>query len=243
MSEIPIFLPKNFYLSFDEYVDSHVESQPKEKNEKAEVIERTISEARDMLDVDLMPILFKNEEVRKHILPYASNYKHLNLYKLGWRMQFGSSKQWAGLCSIEEHEKVLKGQSKNRNIYISIQFTKYDQNWKDNFKDTMLHEMAHAVIFEIFYYSDPMNQYALIQKDPSHLALKGHGTFWNYVCSVLTGKEGCARYYENAKFEEKFENYKYVCFNCDHEKFGGSSMFASRCERCGKAVIIEKNEF
>ena len=243
MSEIPIFLPKNAYSSFDELVDRFVEAQPKEANEKAEIIERTLNEGRDMLDVDLMPLLFKSEDVKKHILPYASTYPHMNLYKLGWRMQFGSSKQWAGLCSVEEHEKILKGQSKNRNIYISIQFTKYDENWKDNFKNTMLHEMAHAVIFEIFYYSNPQNQFALVQKDPSHLPLQGHGTFWNYVCATLTGKEGCARYYENAKYAEEFKNYKYTCSNCDLEKFGGSPIFASRCQRCGKAVIIEKNEF
>jgi hypothetical protein len=102
--------------------------------------------------------------------------------------------------------------------------------------------MAHAVIFEIFYFSsDPFRKLILLEKDPYHSSSKGHGKFWEIVCGALTGQESCDMFYKNAMFEEEFKKYKYVCMNCDNKKYSNDQRFATRCSVCGKAITIEKN--
>jgi len=227
--------------SFDDYIEKK-ELEKSKLNEKSEVINETFTECQKLLDRDILPELMNSKKFVEEIFPYINLYTSFNLYKLGWRMQFGKSKQWAGLCSVQAHEELLTSKSKNRNIYISIDFTKHDANWKQNFKDVMLHEMAHAVIFEIFYFSDQLKTIILLEKDPLHNASKGHGRFWDIVCGALTNQEGCPRFYKNANLEESFKNFKYICYNCENKKFGNNPKFATRCSICGKAIIVEKND-
>lgn len=227
--------------SLEDYLDRYEKSKEPIR-EKGEVIDETFSESQKLLNRDILPELLKSKQFVDVIYPYMDFALKFNLYELGWRMQFGKSKQWAGLCSAEEHKQIKAAKSKNRNIYLSIDFTKHDANWKQNFKDVMLHEMAHAVIFEIFYFTDNIaKKIAFNENDPYHKATKGHGKFWEIVCGALTGKEGCERFYKNASLEEQFKTYRYVCLNCENKKYSNSPNFASRCSVCGKAVIIEKN--
>jgi len=175
-----------------------------------------------------------------------SKYKEFNLYKLGWRIQFGLSKKWVGLCSVKEYEKMGVGkESKNRNLYLSSQFHKYDKNWKTNIKETVHHEMAHAVVRELFYFSDDTfgiwSRFSEI--DPLNEQTEGHGKIWEMICNTILEGGGCSRYAEGLDLEVQFKDWKYECFNCGTKKFGNRSNFATKCISCGKSVLIQKNKY
>ena len=82
-----------------------------------EIIDWTITKGRELLDTDILQDILKNVDAKWK--PYFMTYQTFNLYKLGWRLQFGSSRQWAGLCSWKDET--------TKNIYISIQFVKNER--------------------------------------------------------------------------------------------------------------------
>lgn len=210
--------------------------------QQAEIIDQTMSIGQKLLDRDLLPELL-SAEGDNIIKPYLSDYQHLNLYKLGWRLQFGISKAWAGLCSAQEHKKEELGNlSKNRNIYLSIDFVKHTENWLSlKLKEVMLHEMAHAVVFEIFRHSNPSRWSEFKSIDPADGKTEGHGRAWAAVCHAISGN-ACDQFYNNAIMAESFSNYKYECDFCGFSKYGKSIDFARHCGRCSKSVIVEENE-
>jgi len=116
----------------DEFADYGDEYE--DRNNKAEIVQRTIEFARKKLDSNLYFILTysdytKDIEILQHALKPYRTKEDFNLYRLGWRMQYTSSKTSAGVCSIEEHQKVTETNlSKNKNIYLSVDFAKYEKN-------------------------------------------------------------------------------------------------------------------
>jgi len=236
---------ENFSLARFEDFDEEDERE-NEENEKGAILLEAIEYGRKTLDQNLLPKLLGNTELSNIIFIYLSKYKEFNLYKLGWRIQFGLSKQWVGLCSVKEYEKMGVGkESKNRNIYLSSQFHKYDKNWKTNIKETVHHEMAHAVVRELFYFSDDTfgvwSRFSEI--DPLNEQTEGHGKIWEMICNTILEGGGCSRYAEGLDLEVQFKDWKYECFNCGTKKFGNRSNFATKCITCGKSVLIQKNKY
>lgn len=204
-----------------------IESTPKE------VVE-TYIEGEKLVDFDYLPLLMKVKlkGFRQHLKPFVDK-GHFNLKKLGWKVQFGSSKQWAGLCSAAPSSS---GSSKNRNVYISIQFTKHDANWSKNMKDTILHELAHAIIFEMFYFRGKSMELSRI--DDLHGITKGHGLAFKAVSKAI-GSSGSV-FYTNANFKETFKDFVYRC-PCGNSEYGNSPRFANVCSKCNKMVDIVSN--
>ena len=236
---------ENFSLARFEDFDEEDERE-NEENEKGAILLEAIEYGRKTLDQNLLPKLLANTELSNIIFIYLSKYKEFNLYKLGWRIQFGLSKKWVGLCSVKEYEKMGVGkESKNRNLYLSSQFHKYDKNWKTNIKETVHHEMAHAVVRELFYFSDDTfgvwSRFSEI--DPLNEQTEGHGKIWEMICNTILEGGGCSRYIEGLDLEVQFKDWKYECFNCGTKKFGNRSNFATKCVTCGKSVLIQKNKY
>lgn len=196
-----------------------------------EIIVQTITKGNELINIDYLP---KVKKVRK-LKPYLASFQHMNLFEYGWRFQFGSSKEWAGLCSAQPN---VSYKSKNRNIYVSIEFCKHDANWEKNMKDVILHEIAHAIIFELFYFQG--KSYELARLDDLHKISNGHGIIWKEVCKAISNKE-CPVFYLNANLKESFKNYKYSCPRCYHVGYGDSPFFTSECSNCGASIIVEKN--
>jgi len=216
-------------------LDSFIDSSISKKKEPVtpNIIDQTLEMGCTLVNTDWLPILEKVKLVKKHI---PKDVKKFNLYDYGWRFQFGTSKQWAGLCHYGDNEL---GKSKvNRNIYASIDFVKNEANWRENMRHTLIHECAHAVVAEIFYWGGKMNDLAKIDK--YHNEMKGHGLVWNEVCKAMHGGE-CEMYYNNAAFTEQVKPYKYKCFNCGELAYGSFNNFAKFCKKCKKPVITEKN--
>ena len=234
----------NFSLARFEDFDEEDERE-NEENEKGAILLEAIEYGRKTLDQNLLPKLLANTELSNIIFIYLSKYKEFNLYKLGWRIQFGLSKDWVGLCSVKEYEKIGVGkESKNRNIYLSSQFHKYDKNWKTNIKETVHHEMAHAVVRELFYFSDDTFGVwsRFLEIDPLNDQTEGHGKIWEMICNTILEGGGCSRYAKGLDLEVQFKDWKYECFNCGTKKFGNRSNFATKCVTCGKSVLIQKNK-
>ena len=236
---------ENFSIArFEDFYDE--DERENEENEKGAILLEAIEYGRKTLDQNLLPKLLANTELSNIIFIYLSKYKEFNLYKLGWRIQFGLSKKWVGLCSVKEYEKMGVGkESKNRNLYLSSQFHKYDKNWKTNIKETVHHEMAHAVVRELFYFSDDTfgvwSRFSEI--DPLNDQTEGHGKIWEMICNTILEGGGCSRYAEGLDLEVQFKDWKYECFNCGTKKFGNRSNFATKCVTCGKSVLIQKNKY
>ena len=236
---------ENFSLARFEDFDEEDERE-NEENEKGAILLEAIEYGRKTLDQNLLPKLLANTELSNIIFIYLSKYKEFNLYKLGWRIQFGLSKQWVGLCSVKEYEKIGVGkESKNRNIYLSSQYHKYDKNWKINIKETVHHEMAHAVVRELFYFSDDTFGVwsRFLEIDPLNEQTEGHGKIWEMICNTILEGGGCSRYAKGLDLEVQFKDWKYECFNCGTKKFGNRSNFATKCVTCGKSVLIQKNKY
>ena len=236
---------ENFSLARFEDFDEEDERE-NEENEKGAILLEAIDYGRKTLDQNLLPKLLANTELSNIIFIYLSKYKEFNLYKLGWRIQFGLSKKWVGLCSVKEYEKMGVGkESKNRNLYLSSQFHKYDKNWKTNIKETVHHEMAHAVVRELFYFSDDTFGVwsRFLEIDPLNDQTEGHGKIWEMICNTILEGGGCSRYAKGLDLEVQFKDWKYECFNCGTKKFGNRSNFATKCVTCGKSVLIQKNKY
>lgn len=222
--------------SFEDFEEDYDKNDEVQKE-----VTDTINLARRLLDYDYLPkikkYIFQNSRYSDY-LPYFSKFNSLNLFKLGWRFQYGTSKEWAGLCSIEDTEIMVS--KKSRNLYVSIDFVKHDESWMQNATDTILHEIAHAVVFEVFYFSG--GWFALDSIDPQDKLTGGHGRTWDMVCSAISGGKVCEMYYKNANLKESFKLYKYECYNCGNIQYGNSINFATRCSKCYKPIIVQKNK-
>jgi len=226
------------YGSFEDMVGSFKTKAPNLVEQKKELIELTLSVGRQKVDTDFKPDLMKNtpEELHK----YWEGASHVNLYKYGWRLQFTDSREFAGLCSQEDFGQVQKGNlSKDRNLYLSINFVKSDANWKNNYLDTILHECAHAIVREMIV--TKIGYTSLGQLDPMHITTQGHGKIWKMVCEAINPNGDCGQFYTNAILENSFNEYHFECQNCEYEGFGKTKAFTSNCPKCFKPVIIEKN--
>jgi hypothetical protein len=199
------------------------------------IIKETIDAGNKLIDVDY----FKKIKTIKELKPYIKDMTEMNLHKRGWRFQFGSSREWVGLCSSDP--KTL-GKTAGRNIYVSIEYVKHWKDWKENMKDTILHEIAHAIMFEIFWY-DVRHRDALSKIDELHRISQGHGILWGLVCAKLKGsKERCSITVSTPNKAEEFKPYFYKCPNCGNVEYGDSKYFASKCDECRFETFIQKNK-
>jgi hypothetical protein len=181
------------------------------------------------LDTDILQDILKNVDAKWK--PYFMTYQTFNLYKLGWRLQFGSSRQWAGLCSWKDET--------TKNIYISIQFVKHDKNWQQNAIDTIQHEIAHACVTEGIILK--VGQAAFKMIDPMYVANTGHGDSWKSICQAINIKGDCSVFYSNSDLKPSFRPFKYECVNCKDKGYGNKRGFTSNCFKCFKPVLVTKN--
>jgi len=217
-------------MSLDDFIKK---MQPKSQSNTPSIVGETMERGIELIKVDYLELLLNNQDL-KSIL---DNEKDMNLYKRGWRFQFGKSKNWAGLCDPTP-SGVLK--SKNKNILVSIDFVKGDDNWQTNSINTILHEIAHAIVCEIFYFGK-LTQRDLIQIDPLHFSSKGHGEIWKKVCQTINPEGSCERFYTELRANDFFKKYRYYCINCKHKEYSDAPNFAKRCVKCFKPVNVEGN--
>lgn len=203
-----------------ENIREKVDATPKE-------VTQTIELAQRLLDFD-----YKNALLKTPYMEGMALRQHMNLFKLGWRIQFGTSRQWAGLCDATPNN--FTGKSKvSKNIYISINFVKHDANWANKMQEVILHEISHAIVVEMW-----MDNWSMLrQRDPNHFELTGHGNAWQSVCTTLNNGE-CPRFYKDASFKDEFYGFYYECYSCDYVGYGKTPRFTTLCERCYEPVMI-----
>ena len=216
--------------------DSDIENFHKDKervNTTPAIVTETFEYGNSLVNTDYLGKLIEIELIRKYVL----NYKSMNLYERGWRFNFGTSRQWAGLCS--KSADIIGKSSANKNIYVSIEFVKHDAAWKENMRQTILHEISHAIVMEIFSF-DTKNAGVLHDIDDLHKASSGHGVVWKSVCKALSGSD-CRIMYEKGQFKESFKKYMYDCSSCGNVGYGDYPRFTSNCSQCNKPVLVEAN--
>lgn len=223
---------KEFGGGFDDMINEfEEENKHAKKDETPSIVKETMALGEQLITTDYF-------EKIKHIAlikKFISGIEHMNLYKLGWRFQFGSSRAWAGLCDASPRQI---GKSKNKNIYISIQTVKHDRNWKENATAIIKHEIAHAIVFEIFKQNQESKK-NLHEIDDLDKATQGQGLVWNAVCKAIGGL--CRLSYENADYKESHKKFTYDCPNCEHVGYGDYQKFTTECDNCGAGVIVHPN--
>jgi predicted SprT family Zn-dependent metalloprotease len=220
-------------------IEDLLRSVDKDKQKMGEIVTDTITEARNLLDFDYLPMI--KEADFDFYSRFFAPFSNMNLYKMGWRFQFGTSREWAGLCDSRNRLDISRANlSKNRNLYVSINFVKHDANWQQNSKDVILHEIAHAIVTEVFERN--MSKESLSNLDPKHFLLAGHGELWKKVCNAINKGGTCAQFYANALLKESFKAYMYNCAVCSTTKYSNSSTFTKNCFKCGSPVIVVKSK-
>lgn len=107
----------------------------------------------------------------------------INLSRLGWKFEFNTRKRAAGLCSKNE-----------KTIYISKWLLQQNLEKGLEFEDTLRHEVAHAIDFEIRGTSD-------------------HGRVWKLIArQVLCTGERCVRSEQISVTETT--KYTLICDTC-----------------------------
>jgi hypothetical protein len=219
-------------MNFGDIVDG-LDSFDEEKEVSSENVSETMRVGTEMLDRELLPTLKKVKWLRI----WLKGYDSFNLEKLGWRFNFGTSKQWAGLCSSQVTKNA---KARNQNIYVSIDYVQHDLNWMDNMKDTIIHEMAHAVIQEL-----TLNvvgfRLAHLSYDDQHKMTQGHGILWNEVCAKMSGNH-CPVFYKNSNMAETFKDWKAECLYCGKVEYADRKQeLSSSCSECDMEMIPEQN--
>lgn len=218
-------------MSFDSII-KNISNEADKNNAKADgaLVSETFDAAQRMINVDYLDKIKNIPKIKK----YIEGYKEMNLASRGWKIAFGTSLSWAGLC----HSGRAKGEDV-KNIYISIDFVKHEQNWKAKLHDTIAHEISHAINSEIFFF-DKKNKGELDKIDDLDMASKGHGLVWKAICKKINGAE-CRIFYENSNFTDAIKSFKYVCTFCGHIEYGNFKNFATKCKQCDCSVITENN--
>jgi len=207
----------------------------KPKDEKQDLIDTTLLEARRMLDVDYKENL---QNLPPEIFSLIKNIPSFNLYNLGWRCHYTTHKTIAGVCVNDDYDENQISLKKHH-IYLSIDFVRNEKNWSSRYKDVILHEIAHGIVTAFFI--EPMGFGNFIAIDPLHGETQGHGLIWKAVCGVLNPEGNCDQFFKDAIFEEQHKNYVYKCVNCGNKKYGNSPTFAKICNKCFKSIFVEKN--
>ena len=147
-------------------------------SESVTTIEEIKALAIELLNTTWTIDIFRNQEA-----------KLINLLDLGWCFEFNGRKRAAGLCSKTK-----------KTIFISTWLLEQNLDRALKFEDTIRHEIAHAIDFEIRGKSD-------------------HGQVWKAIArKVLCNAERC---YSIKEIETKVETkYKLVCpkEDCNFER-------------------------
>ena len=206
-------------------------------NDKKEVANKDVTETMkvgtEMLDENLLPALKKVKWLKK----WLKGYETFKLQDFGWRFNFGTSKQWAGLCSsqISKHSKSL-----DKNIYVSIDFVEHDRNWIKNMRDTIWHEMAHAVVQELIINVVGF-RLAHLAYDDQHQMTQGHGLLWSDICAKIS-KNHCPVFYKGSDMKDSFKNWKAECLFCGNKEYSDRRQnLPPNCPKCKTKMIIEQN--
>jgi predicted SprT family Zn-dependent metalloprotease len=127
--------------------------------------------------------------------------KDFNLIDLGWKFEFNNRRGSLGIC-----------QYRGKTIYVSLWFLEQhlDKAWR--FENTIRHEIAHAIDFEIRRKSD-------------------HSYLWKRVASqVLSIPNRCVPIGGEAT-DKKASKYTLICDNCGKES--ASHKKKKRISACG----------
>jgi predicted SprT family Zn-dependent metalloprotease len=149
-------------------------------------------------------------DIYRHQLP-----RNISLKSLGWKFEFNSIKRAAGLCSKNE-----------KTIYISRWLLEQNLAKGLEFEDTLRHEIAHAIDFEIRGTSDHGRVWKLIARQvlctaercfKSDQIAVTETTKYTLICDTcgtksarhkVTKRKGacvkCCNAYNNGRFSEKF---------------------------------------
>jgi predicted SprT family Zn-dependent metalloprotease len=222
-------------MSFEDIarkISKEIDTKPKN-----EIADQTLDLGMVLTAKDFIEPIKKIKQLKKILEKVDS----MNLYKRGWRFQLGTSKEWAGLCSAAP-SSVYKSKE-NKNLFVSIDVVKGDDNWKDNMKSTIYHEIAHAIVREIFYYPESPSTIATLDKiDSDHRPSKGHGEIWRLVCAAIVEKGVvCTQYYKPIVENNYFKKFRYICTYCENKQYSNSKFFATRCSSCQKPIQVVTN--
>ena len=82
-------------MAFEDFI-SKLESKGIEAEKpRFEIVDKTMDLALSVVSTDFITQIKRIPKLKKIL----ANVDEMNLYKRGWRFQFGTSREWAGLCS------------------------------------------------------------------------------------------------------------------------------------------------
>lgn len=138
--------------------------------------------------------------------------KRYNLNDLGWRFSMNTNKSRFGVCKASRSN--FFGSVTNKKLELSSWLVTNADKSLDEWVNTMLHEIAHAIDVER-------------RGNSSH----------DYVWSAIALSIGCdAKVYGDFKVDAKNSKYTIKCISCGHERAGHkySKRVAEGHASCGK---------
>lgn len=195
--------------------------------EQPEIIKKTMSYGIDAVNTDWMPFLLESEELKEYH-SYIRSKGTMNIYERGYRFEFARSRQNAGVCFGGVDTRIA----------ISIDFIKGDNNWEHiNMRDTIRHEIAHAIVNILFKNSMLFN---IDEIDPKHKITQGHGDLFFKVCRAINKDGNCNQHVANMEKNKFFKLYKGKCRKCGYENYSDESK-PGQCTVCKSVVSYVKN--
>jgi predicted SprT family Zn-dependent metalloprotease len=190
--------------------------------EKPKSIQITLDYGINAVNTDYLPMLMKSEVLRPHLVGFSS----MNLFANGYKFDFARTREKAGVCWL--------GSSK-KEIYISYDFIKGDDNWLNgNMQDVILHEISHAIVYLIF------GNFKIDKVDPLNKVTEGHGNMFMEVCKAINPTGTCSRYVSNFSKGREFSLFKGKCKKCGFMNYKDDNKF-ERCKVCNSIVTFIKN--
>lgn len=127
-----------------------------------------------------------------------------------YTFEFDRSKTWAGCCYCND---------KNKRITLSKHFC--EMNSASEIKDTMLHEIAHALDFKFFKRSS-------------------HTETWKSICRRIGARPDVL----DSSLKMPKMQHKYICCSCGKTWESHRKMDVKKnvCDCNGKLVLVEKNK-
>jgi len=140
---------------------------------------------------------------------FVVNSKTINIGKLGYTFEWMNSKRVFGRCVYT-----------TKKIQLSKFIVEHNLDKIDKIKDTILHEIAHAISKEMF------NK-------------RGHGRYWKYTAKCIGANP--KRCYDGSTIDRP-SPYMFKCHTCGHEspRFRKPKYTHLSCGKCSPGIFDER---
>lgn len=163
------------------------------------------------------------------LAPYikAKGITSMNLYNRGYRLKLNKCRCTLGRATYQTKE-----------INLSLDYINGANQWLGGLMESVvLHELSHAITFEIFGSILWQENNSI---DPLNVSTEGHGIMFKAVCNAINPEGDCSRFAHNVEKGNEFKLYVAVCPKCGKKNYGDEPG-TTQCSVCKTFIKYRKN--